>query len=483
MQPSIPNIWGLEPVAPPTRKPIQTSTPETSLDLTELLNSLRSPSAIRGYGTTAGSIAGGLVGQPILGGIAGNALTNLAQSYFPETLGPASPNPIETALVDSLVNYGGGKVAEGILKVGEPLKLLRNKILGKPDNSIVAYLASKWGTKPSERKVVSALNPTYNTDLESSVKQLIQEKAPLSLGEITGKEGTKEFGLLAGGAGDRIVDQNVWLQKKAGELLGSKLGAVQRQNLLRYGPDNTTEWIVNSNPILRVMPGGPELVKNATKDLGLFEKLAQVAGPEKAHIALFKDALESSLDEGVWDAGKLFSYFTKNRDFFNRSAQLLEAKGVAKASDLKASWNRFIHANSLMQSSRSTSRRGMEMALTNAGISAAVGIPILGPLSYPAWRAAAGAGRILLVGPALGKAFNNPEVVEQFVKLTTNSANNPANTGIIKKLASWAWKNGIAWKSTEGVDFMINPNDLSKPYPVPEDQPMPQLIIPDNLWK
>ena len=312
----------------------------------------------------------------------------------------------------------------------------------------------------------------------------MEEGAPLNLGEVTGGIGAREFGQLAPNAAERIPAQNIFLQKEAQKLLGGKYGAVQRQGLLRQGIDKTAEQIAQSNPIIRNMPNGIDFVKNSTRDLQSFKAFTDIVGPEKSHTMLFKNVLENSMDDsGIWDGGKLFNNFVKNRDMFNYNAANLERLGIAKATDLKASWNRFIHANALVQSSRSTSLKGMEMALTNAGISAAVGIPLLGPFSYPAWRAMAGAGRILLVGPKLGAAFNNPKVVEQFVKLTTNSAKNPSNVSAIKEIAKWAWKNGVSFKSTEGAEFMINPNDMSKPYPVEQDMPMPELVIPPNLWK
>lgn len=271
---------------------------------------------------------------------------------------------------------------------------------------------------------------------------------------------------------------------KARDLLSLGKGSpVQQENLTRWGMDNTVDWVINSHPRLRMMPDADRLVRSAATDIDSFKQLAGIAGPEKSHMIAFKGAMENALDEGLFDGGKLFSYFTQHRDLFNLDAALLELKGVAKATDLKSSWNEFIHANALMQSGRAVSRKGMEMALTNAGIVAAVGFPILGAGSYPAWRAIAGAGRILLVGPALGKAFANPKVVRQFTKLTTNSASNPANASTVKNIIKWAWKNGVAWKSVEGADFMINPNDPSKPYPVDPNMPMPEMIIPDNLWK
>jgi hypothetical protein len=84
---------------------------------------------------------------------------------------------------------------------------------------------------------------------------------------------------------------------------------------------------------------------------------------------------------------------------------------------------------------------------------------ILGPGSYPAVRALGVASKFYFIGPRLGKAMTDPELVNQMIILAKSNANSPAHKSRFSKFTKMLWDKGIPLTTRTGVDIMVNPKN------------------------
>lgn len=466
----IPQLFG-PPVNLPITKPIPPPPTNTTQDVIDWLTN---PQTVKAGLTTLGSGVGTALRSPLLGALAG--------AYAGEAIYPH--DNLTEGITDPVIEAGkvrlGDKLAGLGLKAGglgiDLSEEVWKRISGQQSNNLMSILAARLGKKPSSFITTSPFDPNYNSSLEPVAKYIQQEKAPVTLGELTNSNWMREFEKATNNPENLILNQNLWSQNKFRELMGLSPKAATRYELLRMGAQKRVEWIAGKNKAL--IP----FIEKAPTDLKAFREVALRAGPDKAHAALFGDMLDNSIQDGIFNGGNMVKYMRDHRDFFNENAKYLEKLGFGRASDLKAAWNRFAQTQALMNAGRATDSRGIEMALTSAGISAAVGIPILGAASYPVWRAIATGGKFSIVGPALGKMFRDPHVVEQFIKLSTSSAKNPANLSRLKEIAKYAWRNGIAFTGAGGTEFMINPSDMKPVIVDPANAPNLQEVEIPKLF-
>ena len=456
-------------------------------------------SALRSYGTMLGAVGGGFLGTGAgglgavpgmgYGGYVGNRLVNEAQSWLPSILGQPSADPKSTAALDSAANLSGiglSKVIGGILKA------LPSTVSTSSRRNLQAKLLKYFGQSPETQISANPLRPTDPMNPLGAIQELRAKGFPVTSGQATASPVLLEFEKMAKNHPEIAAKQAEMIKSMGQDLLteGNKNISWQSKQMrelgINRGYGETANWLRRTTPIAEdIIPkgtSGEAWIRKQVSTLDDFTKFTQMVGPEKSKYVLIKDMLEKSLEkEGVFDANKMFNIYKEKRDLFNLAAKNSEKSGGAKASDLKASWNRFMYANLLRNRGTQVSTRGMEIAAAQGGVSGGAGLILLGADSYPAVRVAASLVKYTLVGPAVGKAFSNPEIVDQLTKLMVNKAGHPANVPTFKRIVAWAWKNGISFKTTEGMDVTINPKTL-KPSPVNNSQTEESTEIPDNLF-
>lgn len=472
---------------PPPQLPPKINVRQALIEKVPLGNFLLGPEAMRGYGTMAGAAVGGTLGAgaaglgaipgAAFGGYVGNRLVNEAQSWFPGVLGEPSQDGKSTAAIDSASNMLGA----GVAKVAPKLffKSGRQDLLAKVANKFI-------GTKPEDQLTTYAINPNFQTSLRPSISELQKAGMPMTIGQIKGSPLALEMEKTASGHSDIVKAQGQYIRNMAKNLMDNStlnLSSKGKTDIYNWGMGNTAEWLAKTTPKVAM-----ELSQHTDPEKWLANKLGTIyqykdftrlVGADKAHTVLFKDALENSTNtDGIFDPIALYNYFRKNKDSFNYIAKQMEKEGVGKASEMKASWNRFIYANLIAHRGKQVSEKALELQATNGLLTAGISLPILGLGSYPAMRSLAVGGKLTLIGPAIGKAFSDPKVVDKMMQLSTNAKNNPSNVNAFKTIAKWAWKNGVPFTAMNGENIMINPRDLTPVTPA-QFEIMNRDTIPD----
>jgi hypothetical protein len=435
-------------------------------------------SAMRSYGTAGGVQAGATVGASLgpggaliggaLGGYAGNRLMQAGQELFPGVLGEPPVNPNSTAITDTVL-YGMSK----------PISTLVGKLIEKGMPGVAAWLGKKMGTDPAKQTFTHPLNPEYVGYADKPIRDAITTGFPTSVGQVKDSVFASELEKIAPNSLDLQDKQLRFILGESKDLTKTKAGT---SIPLKSGRDATAfKATINSGTLIT-----PKFLRSASTNTTDFFKLTKLIGEQDASAHLWKDTLEQAFDKstGGFNPSKLADLMYRNRDVFNFNAKQLSKSTGAKASDLKASWNRFLWENILYSRGKKVSERGMDIAASNAGLSTIVAIPMLGPMSYPVARGGATAAKFMLFGPRLGKAFSDPEVVQALTNLRRMPAGNPGIIGNVRKIAAWSIKNGVPLTTVGGVDGFLNPSmeftpieDIKKSGTIDTQQaPIPKLF-------
>lgn len=463
------------------------------LDNIPLGNFLLGPEAIRSYGTGLGMTLGGAAGGPLGaagGGYAGSVLTQSLQGALPEIFGePPIAGQLATATEDVLGNVAGQGIAKGVpwlYKTGKG-------ILGPATESgrarLLQKLAETLGPYIQKGKWISPLaesdNPLTRLNVTSLTDQLSKKGVQLTVPQIVPHNFLLEMQALAKDTPEVLGKQQEGILRMAEDAVkptefghNAQIGAYVKDIFGRQRPVNATK--VYGSIVHGKKPGVnqsmDEWVQQVVDETGLdlgnkpvrsllsqtteitpFKQLVKAIGPDRARITLTKDAFEHAFDRqtGQFNSKALYEYFTKHRAQFNHAAEEMEKKFGTKASDLKSAWNQLIFGAEKAGIGRAGASRALEFQMSSATAGLMAAIPTIGFMNYPAMRSLGLLGKVGIIGPRIGKALNDPELVRTFAALRSVPANSTASLPKVQKLFELLAKKGIPISTSAGADYFI----------------------------
>jgi len=454
-----------------------------------LYDMMLSPSAMRGNATAIGQLAGGagaglLTKSPAAavaghraGGMAGSVAMQQLQRIAPTIFGepPVDESMLANAVVDDLGTMAGGMAGKGLFNAGKfAIDLMRGKaglqakfagkVLGEnPYNIPKTDLLDESGLVPTDT-VGSVAKDLMARDFPIAAPQLMD--SPMGINIFSQSKPGKEF----------LMKQDAAVKKLADELLEPGVKNNPIQTNVNTSLDAVVKMLQEKTGWVPASTNPRQALRKVVESTTNFKKFMDEVGPNRARVALMQDWFEHAYvpKERVFDVGRLSSYMHKNRAVFNSLAEAAEKSskqqfrpaGVppVKASDLKASWNRFVHAAEFASKRAGRGEtRALEMESVNAAMGAAASALTTGVKpTYPATRAAGVFSKIGWIGPGLAKAWANPKMVNDLTRLMETRAGSLAQATALKNLGMESLKQGIrVMGMTQGgkwVDARWNPS-------------------------